>query len=535
MKRSISLGSLGSLGALGLFGAGFVTFCPAVASAEDFTYDPPGVLVPSSGEGRVDDFVYAPGMRFPMEEGPAFANSQVYGVGGSEGPAGSQCDAPNFSYPWHDNYCEIRQWDMPLCPAGTGHQGQDIRAATCDADVHWAVAAADGAITSIGNYSVYLTAPDGTRYDYLHMSNVQVNVGDDVTRGQRLGLVSNQFNGTPTTVHLHFNLQQYVEGVGTVYVPPYMSLVTSYQALVGPPPGTAEGALEGADCDGVRGYAWEPTSADTALTVRLSFDGASGDPSASELDVLASESRDDLCDSLGSCAHAFTSRLPLSLGDGAPHDVYALGLDATGGGKSVLEGSPRVLSCDYPLPSGGRRAVLGFGAFSAWGFSAFWDVLPVDDGVLAGLGEGPALDAEPHWVKDAGGGHWLIDGGLRRSLPVGAEEAWHLGDVPVEDASADDLAQWEKGAPLGERPVLVQGSGSEVFFVDAAAPAGEGGGGPITPWLNGSAEAEADASCDCGVAGGPRSLAGLGAMALGLVAAGLRTRRRRVAQSSQRA
>ncbi len=204
MKRSSRL-------AFSLFAAA-VAVAPRAAFADDFTYDPPGVLVPTSGEGRVDDFVYAPGMRFPIEEGPAYANSQVYGVGGSLGPAGSSCSAPNFSYPWHDNYCEIRQWDMPLCPAGTGHQGQDIRAASCDADVYWAVAATDGTITSIGSYSVYLTDAGGTRYDYLHMSNVLVGVGDDVTRGQRLGLVSNQFNGTPTTVHLHFNLQQNVQG-----------------------------------------------------------------------------------------------------------------------------------------------------------------------------------------------------------------------------------------------------------------------------------------------------------------------------------
>ena len=131
MKRAVSI-------AIGL-----ASMLPSAASfADDFSYNPPGSLVPGSGEGRVDEKVYAPAMRFPIEEGPAFANSQVWGIGGSEGPGGSQCSEGNFSYPWSDNYCETRSWDMPLCPSGIGHQGQDIRAATCDKNVHWASSAA---------------------------------------------------------------------------------------------------------------------------------------------------------------------------------------------------------------------------------------------------------------------------------------------------------------------------------------------------------------------------------------------------------
>lgn len=211
------------------------------AAAETFAFEPPGALAPTSGTGREDDRVYAPAMRFPMESGPAYANSQVWGHGGNSGPKGSsQCDVENFSYPWRDNYCESRSWDMPLCPSGTGHQGQDIRAATCEKDVHWVVAAADGSITNVGSYSVYLTADDGTRFDYLHMSEVAVQEGDDVKRGQRLGKVSNQFGGTPTTVHLHFNIKQNVAGVGFVFVPTYMSLVESYKDLLNPAPPPAD-------------------------------------------------------------------------------------------------------------------------------------------------------------------------------------------------------------------------------------------------------------------------------------------------------
>ena len=203
------------------------------ASAQ-FTYRPPGELVSGSGRGRVDDRVYAPGIRYPVRDTPSFLNSQVWGVGGSAGPSGSQCDDRNFSYPWHDNYCETRSWSMPLCPAGEGHQGQDIRASSCRAGMHPAVAATDGMITNVGSYSVYLTASDGTRYDYLHMRPVSVRVGQRVSRGDILGYVSNEFGGTPTTVHLHFNIRQSISGVGSVYVPTYMSLVRAYEALVGP-------------------------------------------------------------------------------------------------------------------------------------------------------------------------------------------------------------------------------------------------------------------------------------------------------------
>jgi uncharacterized protein (TIGR03382 family) len=213
-----------------------VLLMPGVSAAQDtFTYDPPGTLTTGSGRGRVDTKIYAPDLRFPVESGPAFANSQVWGNGGGQGE-GSQCDEVNFSYPWHDNFCESRSYEMPLCPSGTGHQGQDIRGASSKKGEHWVVAVSDGTITQVGSYSVYLTAEDGTRFDYLHMQDVQVEEGDAVTRGQRIGTIGNQFGGTPTTVHLHFNIRQNVAGFGAVFVPPYMSLVDAYDRLLNPRP-----------------------------------------------------------------------------------------------------------------------------------------------------------------------------------------------------------------------------------------------------------------------------------------------------------
>jgi hypothetical protein len=196
--------------------------------------------------GRADSTVYAPGIRFPIEMAPAFANSQVWGRGGSSGPGGSECDHQNFVYPWHDNFCETRTYSMPLCPASVGHQGQDVRASTCQPNVHWVVAITDGTITHIGSYTVYLTAADGTRFDYLHMDSVQVTVGQTVRRGDHVGKVSHIFGASTTTVHLHFNIQQNVAGVGTVFVPPYLSLIQAYQALLGGGPQDAGGQDTGA-------------------------------------------------------------------------------------------------------------------------------------------------------------------------------------------------------------------------------------------------------------------------------------------------
>lgn len=213
---------------------------PVDLTRKGFSYYPAGELAPvTSGQGRKgDNYVYAPDIRFPIESAPAYLNSQVYGVGGYLGPKGSLCSETNYAYPWHDNYCEKRsKYNMPLCSMGTGHQGVDIRTATCEKKKYYAVAVENGVITSIGTYTVQLRGISGRTYRYLHLDSATLKVkrGQNLRRGQRIGLVSNNMGSTPTSIHLHFDMKQTIK-IGnsskTVFVPPYTSLVEAYKRLL---------------------------------------------------------------------------------------------------------------------------------------------------------------------------------------------------------------------------------------------------------------------------------------------------------------
>ena len=204
-----------------------------------FTYSPAGELIPpKSGKGRVgDNYIYAPNIRFPIEKAPAYINSQLYGVGGWKGERGSLCNKKNYQYPWHDNYCEKRGWGMPLCPSGKGHQGVDIRTATCEKRKYYAVAVENGKIVKIGSYTVYLRGESGKTFRYLHLDSrsLQVKRGQKVKRGQRIGLVSDNMGGTATSIHLHFDVKQTIVVNGysqRVFVPIYTSLVEAYKRLL---------------------------------------------------------------------------------------------------------------------------------------------------------------------------------------------------------------------------------------------------------------------------------------------------------------
>lgn len=207
-----------------------------------FTYLPERDLLPYSGSYFSQDFIDIPTLRFPLENAPAYLNSQVYNPGGfynskSLYPYGANAfSAPNFDYPWRDNYCEKRDYPTRYCASGVGHQGQDIRTATYADDAYWVVATEGGKITDINYFSseVILDAnsPAIRQYYYRHMKSIQVVVGQTVVAGQRLGKVSNVFGGTPTTFHLHLEMKMTAGGVFD-FVPPYTFLVHAYERLIG--------------------------------------------------------------------------------------------------------------------------------------------------------------------------------------------------------------------------------------------------------------------------------------------------------------
>jgi murein DD-endopeptidase MepM/ murein hydrolase activator NlpD len=243
----------------------------------DFTYFAAGDILPGTGSrgksGRADSTVYAK-IRFPMAQAPAYANSQSFmnwgncdltgriGLGGRDKAAAYRCrvndktlltdESKNFAYPWRDNFCEHRGYYVGQCPAGLGHQGQDIRpgfclehvegAGRCDPYQQDVVAVADGVVMrSPGDRSLYLVVDkpgEHIRFRYLHMNPQMLDAagmvsGREVAEGEVLGAVGN-YGRAPggTTYHLHFDAQVPTRD-GWVFVNPYMTLVAAYERLIG--------------------------------------------------------------------------------------------------------------------------------------------------------------------------------------------------------------------------------------------------------------------------------------------------------------
>ena len=229
---------------------------PPPAPESPFEFQPAGELVEGSfwisAEGRKNDagelayteiFNHAPDMRFPLERGPAYSNSQVFAEGGYavftragvtfDPPRGSQAVPENYSYPWVDNYCEVRsahRTSRPECADDAGvHTGLDVRPATCSHD-HVLVAAADGSMRRPNWHYLELTAsdlPDLSR-------TVTVSEGEPVAYLSNTGSGTRP-DGTPgavaySTVHLHFQIK-IPTAAGWVHAPPYPAMVEAYERL----------------------------------------------------------------------------------------------------------------------------------------------------------------------------------------------------------------------------------------------------------------------------------------------------------------
>ncbi|HEY5379682.1 MAG TPA: M23 family peptidase [Pseudolabrys sp.] len=247
------------------------------AAKSDFTFYSPGDLIENTGwkklPGRTDYHIYAD-IRFPIAYAPAYVKSQSFmpwgdcyrsGIVGRMGKKGAQyhCKlndkplvfdesaAENFTYPWRDNFCELRDFLVGQCPGGYGHQGEDIRPANCvlfnaqgdrcEPYQHLIAAAHDGIIRRMpGNLGLYIVVNDKNdhvRFRYLHMNPKMLDEdgvlnGRPVSEGEILGKVATWGDFKQgTSYHLHFNIQVFSE-IGWVWVSPYMTLVASYEHLI---------------------------------------------------------------------------------------------------------------------------------------------------------------------------------------------------------------------------------------------------------------------------------------------------------------
>jgi hypothetical protein len=113
-----------------------------------------------------------------------------------------------------------------------------------------------------------------------------------------------------------------------------------------PPSGSPDGALESATCAGIVGWSRDP---DTTVPIKVQFyaDGAAG--SGKFLgEATANINRPDL--TFSDKDHGFNFAIPADVQDGQVHAIYAYGIDSQGGSDSLLDGSPKSITCGTPLP-----------------------------------------------------------------------------------------------------------------------------------------------------------------------------------------
>jgi murein DD-endopeptidase MepM/ murein hydrolase activator NlpD len=218
---------------------------PAARSA-DFSYRPSGDIIPNTGYrkqgGHPDPMAYAQ-IRFPLEKAPAFVHSQSYAKRDKD-------DRPT-AYPWRDNFCESRSFEVWQCGGGYGHQGEDIRAADCpqpgegrepcDPKQRGVVAVRDAmVIRASKDQAATLEVNSRTehiRFRYMHMNPQALNAdgvlnGRIVTEGEKIGVISNYLDHPAgTSMHLHFDVQVFTRD-GWIWVSPYVTLVSAYERLI---------------------------------------------------------------------------------------------------------------------------------------------------------------------------------------------------------------------------------------------------------------------------------------------------------------
>jgi hypothetical protein len=219
---------------------------PAAVSP-DFIYRPTGDIIARTGNrkqgGHADLTVYSQ-IRFPLVRFPVAVRSQSFG-------RRDKTELVAGAYPWRDNFCEARSFNVGQCASGFGHQGQDIRPVACPAGSEAGeacdlrrqrvVAVRDGVvIRSPKQEAVTLqinTRTEHIRFRYMHMNPTAMDTdgllnGRRIAEGEQIGVVSNYLdrpNGT--TRHLHFDVQVFTRD-GWIWVNPYTTLISAYERLI---------------------------------------------------------------------------------------------------------------------------------------------------------------------------------------------------------------------------------------------------------------------------------------------------------------
>lgn len=233
------------------------------------------------------------------------------------------------------------------------------------------------------------------------------------------------------------------------------------------------GALEVVDCLGARGWAQDPDQPTVAIDVHVYFNAQPGVAGASAIAVHADAQRDDLCMQLGTCTHGYSLELPLGVRDGADHDVWAYGIDLEGINNPAVGGPIKVNCPAPPLVEGVRRWVTAPEVLTAWGMDTFVDLAHVDDASLMGLAQDVDWPLAPQLVTADGATMWIIDGTQKRAIDDEAIAGWGFDPATATMMGAAELGALQAGPDWRPRPFLVQGSGPEVFAIDAVPCTGD--------------------------------------------------------------
>src|SRR5207244_10227929 len=166
---------------------------------------PTGDIVARSGSRRQSGHADLPAysqIRFPLVRTPVAIRSQQFSRRDKTGLVAG-------AYPWRDNFCEDRSFNVGQCASGFGHQGQDIRprpcaaeesAEACDNRRQAVVAVRDAVVIRAPKQQAATlqinTRTEHIRFRYMHMNPSAMDAdgllnGRSVIEGENIGVVSN--------------------------------------------------------------------------------------------------------------------------------------------------------------------------------------------------------------------------------------------------------------------------------------------------------------------------------------------------------